>query len=56
MDMQMLMAMYGINDKFSIMGMVHYLSYDMDMVMHMFTPAGGVRRGYDRNHGYRRGG
>ncbi len=40
MDMQMLMAMYGINDKFSIMGMVHYLSYDMDMVMHMFTPAG----------------
>lgn len=40
MDMHMLMAMYGINDKFSIMGMVHYLSYDMDMVMHMFAPAG----------------
>jgi len=40
MDMHMLMAMYGINDKFSVMGMVHYLTNDMDMVMHMFTPAG----------------
>jgi len=39
MDMHMLMVMYGINDDLSIMGMVHYLRNDMDMVMHMFTPA-----------------
>lgn len=40
MDMHMVMAMYGISDKFTIMGMTHYLSNDMDMVMHMYMPAG----------------
>jgi len=39
MDMHMLMAMYGISDKLTLMGMVNYLSNDMDMVMHMYTPA-----------------
>ncbi len=40
MDMHMLMAMYGIDDKISIMGMVHYLNNEMDMVMHMQMPSG----------------
>jgi len=35
MNMHMLMAMYGINEKTSIMGMLHYLDNEMDMVMHM---------------------
>jgi len=35
MDMHMLMGMYGISDKTSIMGMLHYLNNEMDMVMHM---------------------
>jgi len=35
MDMHMFMTMYGINKKTSIMGMLHYLSNEMDMVMHM---------------------
>jgi len=35
MDMHMFMAMYGINDKLSVMGMLHYLKNKMDMVMHM---------------------
>ena len=38
MDMHMLMAMYGISDKLTLMGMVNYLSNDMDMAMHMYTP------------------
>ena len=38
MDMHMLMVMYGLDDKISLMGMVHYLKNDMDMVMHMYTP------------------
>jgi len=40
MDMHMLMAMYGLNEKISVMGMLHYISNDMDMVMHMYTPGG----------------
>lgn len=32
MDMHMLMAMYGLNDKISLMGMVNHVSNDMDMV------------------------
>ncbi len=40
MDMHMLMAMYGISDKISIMGMLHYLNNEMDMVMHMQMPSG----------------
>ncbi len=35
MDMHMLMVMYGIDDKISIMGMLHYLDNEMDMIMHM---------------------
>ncbi len=35
MDMHMFMMMYGIDDKISIMGMLHYLNNEMDMVMHM---------------------
>ena len=40
MDMHMFMAMYGIDDKISIMGMLHYLNNEMDMVMHMQMPSG----------------
>lgn len=40
MDMHMIMAMYGVSEKVSIMGMLHYLSNDMDMVMHMYNPMG----------------
>ncbi|NOZ52491.1 MAG: alpha amylase [Gammaproteobacteria bacterium] len=40
MDMHMLMAMYGVNDKLSVMGMLNYLDNDMDMVMHMTMPNG----------------
>ncbi len=40
MDMHMFMAMYGISDKTSIMGMFHYLKNKMDMVMHMQMPSG----------------
>jgi hypothetical protein len=40
MDMHMLMVMYGLTDKLSLMGMVNYLNNDMDMVMHMFMPNG----------------
>ena len=39
MDMHMVMAMYGFTDNFTLMGMVNYLSNDMDMVMHMYTGA-----------------
>ena len=42
MDMHMFMGMYGFTDTFTLMGMVHYLSNDMDMVMHMYTPVGGM--------------
>ena len=35
MDMHMLMLMYGLTDKISIMGMLSYLDNEMDMVMHM---------------------
>jgi len=38
MDMHMFMAMYGIDDKISVMGMLHYLNNEMDMVMHMQMP------------------
>jgi len=40
MDMHMFMAMYGIDDKISIMGMLHYLNNEMDMVMHMQMGSG----------------
>jgi len=40
MDMHMLMAMYGVSEKISIMGMLHYLNNEMDMVMHMKMPNG----------------
>ncbi|MCF6338725.1 MAG: hypothetical protein L3J84_12390, partial [Gammaproteobacteria bacterium] len=40
MDMHMFMVMYGIDDKISIMGMLHYLDNEMDMVMHMQMPSG----------------
>jgi len=35
MDMQMLMAMYGLTDRVSMMLMGSYIRNDMDMVMHM---------------------
>jgi len=38
MDMHMFMGMYGFTDSFTLMGMINYLSNDMDMVMHMYTP------------------
>jgi len=37
MNMHMFMAMYGLSDKVSLMGMINYVKYDMDMVMHMFA-------------------
>jgi hypothetical protein len=40
MDMHMFMAMYGINDEISVMGMLHYLDNEMDMVMHMQMATG----------------
>ena len=40
MDMHMFMGMYGFTDTFTLMGMVNYLSNDMDMVMHMVMPNG----------------
>jgi len=35
MDMHMLMLMYGLTDRVSLMGMMNYRSNRMDMVMHM---------------------
>ena len=35
MDMQMLMAMYGINDRVTVMGMANYVETKMDMLMDM---------------------
>ncbi len=35
MDMHMFMAMYGLTDRFMVMGMAQYLDNDMDMIMHM---------------------
>ena len=40
MQMHMFMAMYGITEKLTFMGMLHYLYTDMDMVMHMVMPNG----------------
>lgn len=38
MDMHMLMAMYGLTDRFSIMFMMNYISNDMSMKMLMSNP------------------
>jgi nitrous oxide reductase accessory protein NosL len=35
MDMQMLMVMYGVTDRFTLMGMANYQRNKMDMVMNM---------------------
>ncbi|MDA8417576.1 MAG: nitrous oxide reductase accessory protein NosL [Desulfobacteraceae bacterium] len=35
MDMHMLMAMYGVNDKLTLMGMLNYVENKMDMLMDM---------------------
>lgn len=35
MDMHMFMVMYGLSDKISLMGMLHYMKKDMDMVSRM---------------------
>lgn len=35
MDMHMVMAMYGLNDKISMMAMLNYLKKDMDMISRM---------------------
>ena len=35
MDMHMIMIMYGMTDRFSLMGMMTYRDNEMDMVMHM---------------------
>ncbi len=42
MDMHMVMAMYGINDRLTVMAMVNYLETKMDMLMDMspFTSMG----------------
>jgi len=40
MDMHMIMGMYGFTDWFTMMLMGQYLVNDMNMVMHMYNPAG----------------
>ena len=37
MDMHMLMIMYGLTERITLMGMANYLDNEMDMVMHMPT-------------------
>jgi len=47
MDMQMLMVMYGITDRLTVMGMANYLETKMEMLMDM-SPYVGMKNGFGR--------
>lgn len=43
MDMHMVMAMYGVTDRLTLMGMATYPAYEMEMLMNMGMGMGNVR-------------